>query len=53
MKVIEDFINWVVMITMIVIAVYVLLLSVEGEYEVNQERQKIYFDSVKESNYEK
>lgn len=53
MKVLKDLTTWLVVCIMMIMVVYVLLLSADGEYEVNQERQKIHFDNIKESKYEK
>ena len=53
MKVLKDLIIWLLLFTMVFMVVYVILLSVDAEYEVNQERERVYFNKIKENVYER
>lgn len=47
MKVLKDLTIWMLLFTMVFMVVYVILLYVDVEYEVNQERERIYFNKIK------
>ena len=47
-KILKDLFVWLFMFTMVFAVVYILVLTADAEYEVNQEREKIYFDRVEE-----
>lgn len=47
-KILKDLFIWLLMLTMVFVVVYILVISADSQYEVNQEREKIYFDRVKE-----
>ena len=53
MKVLKDLTIWLLLFTMVFMVVYVILLSVDAEYEVNQERERVYFNKIKENVYER
>ena len=48
MKLLKDLGIWLLMFIMVFAVVYILVLTADAEYEVNQEREKIYFDRVEE-----
>ena len=48
MKFLKDLGVWLLMIGMVFSTVYVIILSADAEYEVQQERQNNYFDRVEE-----
>ena len=47
-KFLKDLGIWLLMFTMVFAMVYIITLTADAEYEVNQERQNLYFDKVEE-----
>ena len=48
MKILKDLGALLLMFTMVFAIVYVIMLSADGEYEVNQEKERVYLDRVEE-----
>ena len=47
-KILKDLFIWLLMFTMVFATVYIITISADAEYEVNQQKEKIYFDRVEE-----
>ena len=47
MKILKDLGALLLMFTMVFAIVYVIMLSADAEYEVNQEKERVYLDRVK------
>ena len=47
-KILKDLFIWLFMFTMVFAVVYILVISADSQYEVNQQKEKIYFDRVEE-----
>ena len=46
--IIKNIAIWLLMFSMVFAMVFIMVLAFDREYEVNQEREKIYFDRVEE-----
>lgn len=47
-KILKDLSVWLLMFTMVFAVVYILVLTADAEYEVNQEKERIYFEKVED-----
>lgn len=47
-KLLKNIAIWFLMFTTVFAIMFVMVLACDREYEVNQEREKIYFDRVEE-----
>ena len=36
------------MITMVFVVVYMIMIAADAEYEINQEKERVYFEKLKE-----
>ena len=47
-KILKDLGALLLMITMIFAVVYMLMIAADAEYEINQEKERVYFEKLKE-----
>lgn len=47
-KLLKDLGVYVLMFTMVFAIVYIITISADEQYEINQEKERIYFERVKE-----
>ena len=47
-KILKDLGALLLMITMVFAVVYMLMIAADAEYEINQEKERVYFEKLKE-----
>ena len=47
-KFLKDLFIWLLMFAMVFAVVYMLMIAADAEYEISQERERVYFEKVED-----
>lgn len=47
-KILKDLFIWLLMFCMVFATIYILVITADSQYEMNQEKERIYFEKVEE-----